>query len=97
MGRQLHFTNPDIQAKLGQWATDTGRPAEELIEDVMAGYLEELSQMRETLDSRYDDIKSGRVKLIPGDEVIAAYVKEALRTDGVTHECRLRLPPGSRG
>jgi len=71
MGMQLHFTNPDIQAKLEQWATDTGRPAEELVEDVMAGYFDELAQVRETLDSRYEDIKSGKVKLIPGDEVIA--------------------------
>jgi hypothetical protein len=37
----------------------------------MAGYFDELAQMRETLDSRYDDIKSGKVNLIPGDEVIA--------------------------
>ena len=46
-------------------------PPEELVEDVMAGYFDELAQVRETLDSRYDDIKSGKVKLIPGDEVIA--------------------------
>ena len=39
MGMQMQFTNPDIQAKLEQWATETGRPAEELVEDVMAVYL----------------------------------------------------------
>jgi hypothetical protein len=71
MGMQMHFTNPEIQAKLEQWATQTGRPAEELVEDVMAGYFDELAQARETLDSRYDDIKSGNVKLIPGDEAYA--------------------------
>ena len=71
MGMQMHFTNPDIQAKLEQWATETGRPAEELVEDVMAGYFDELAQVRQTLDTRYDDVKSGKVKLIPGDEVIA--------------------------
>ncbi len=71
MGMQMQFTNPDIQAKLEQWATDTGRPAEELVEDVMAGYFDELTQVRQSLDSRYDDIKSGKVKLIPGDEVEA--------------------------
>ncbi len=37
----------------------------------MAGYFDELAQVRETLDTRYDDIQSGKVKLIPGDEVIA--------------------------
>ncbi len=69
----MHFTNPDIQAKIDQWATDTGRAPEELVEDVMAGYFDELAQVRQTLDSRYDDIKSGKVKLIPGEEVRAYF------------------------
>jgi hypothetical protein len=73
MGMQMHFTNPDIQAKLEQWASQTGRPVEELVEDVMAGYFDELTQVRQTLDSRYDDIKSGKVKLIPGEEVRAYF------------------------
>jgi len=80
MGMQMHFTNPDIQAKLEQWATDTGRPAEELVEDVMAGYFDELAQVRQTLDIRYDDVKSGRVKLIPVEEVRAYFrAKSAAR------------------
>ena len=33
----------------------------------MAGYLLELSQVREMLDGRYDDLKSGRVKPIAGE------------------------------
>ena len=37
----------------------------------MAGFVDELAGTREMLDTRYDDIKSGRVKLIPGDEVFA--------------------------
>jgi hypothetical protein len=41
-----------------------------LIEDAMAGYFEELTQTREILNNRYDDLESGRVKPIPGDEVI---------------------------
>jgi hypothetical protein len=68
MGMQVHFTNPELQAKVEQWVSETGRPAEELVEDVMAGYFDELAQ---ALDNRYDDIKSGRVKLIPGDAVEA--------------------------
>jgi hypothetical protein len=32
---------------------------------------DELADVRATLDSRYDDLKSGRVKPIGGDEVIA--------------------------
>jgi len=71
----MHFTDPDILSKLEQWATDTGRPTQELVEDVMAGYFDELAQVRQTLDCRYDDVKSGKVKLIPGEEV-RAYFKE---------------------
>lgn len=33
----------------------------------MAGYLAELAQLRTTLDGRYDEIKSGRVKPIDGE------------------------------
>lgn len=67
----LHLNNPDIRAKIDRWVADTGRSPDELIEDAMAGYFEELTQTREMLNSRYDDLKSGRVKPIPGDEVIA--------------------------
>ena len=80
MGMQMHFTNPDIQAKLEQWASQTGRPAEELVEDVMAGYFDDLAEVRHTLDTRYDDVKSGKVKLIPVEEVRAYFrAKSAAR------------------
>ena len=67
---EVHF-NPDLQAKLDKLATETGRPTGELVEDVVAGYFDELVEAREMLNSRYDDLKSGRVKPISGDEVIA--------------------------
>ncbi len=43
------------------------RPTDELVQDVIAGYFDELAQVRATLDPRYDDIKSGRVKPIDGE------------------------------
>ena len=72
---------PDVQAKLDQMARESGRAAAELVKDVVAGYFDELAGTREMLNSRYDDIKSGRVKLIPGDEVFARLREksEALR------------------
>lgn len=66
----MHFSNPELQTKVDQWVKDTGRPVDELVEDAMAGYFDELALLRDTLDSRYDDIKSGKVKLIPGDSVV---------------------------
>jgi Ribbon-helix-helix protein, copG family len=71
---EVHFA-PELQAKLDRLVIETGRPVEELIEDALAGYLPELTQTREMLDSRYDDLKSGKVKPIPGDEV-EAYFRE---------------------
>ena len=67
---EVHFT-PDVQAKLDRLVTETGRSAGEFVQDAMAGYVDELDEVRATLDSRYDDLKSGRVKPISGDEVIA--------------------------
>jgi hypothetical protein len=66
----VQFNNTELQAKLEQWASETGRSADELVENVMTGYFDALAETRDVLDRRYDDIKSGKVKLIPGDEVI---------------------------
>jgi hypothetical protein len=68
---QVHFTNPELQAKVEQWVSETGRSAEELLEDALASYFEEFAQVSKTLDGRYDDIKSGKVKLIDGEEAFA--------------------------
>jgi predicted transcriptional regulator len=71
---EVHFA-PELQAKLDQLVIETGRPVEKLIEDALTGYVAELTQTREMLDSRYDDLKSGKVKPIPGDEV-ESYFRE---------------------
>lgn len=58
---------PETESRLQELAAKTGRAPDELVEDAMAGYLKELAETREMLDSRYDDIKSGRVKPIDGE------------------------------
>ena len=65
---QVHL-KADLQAKLDRWTAQTGRQADELVEEAMAGYFDELSEARAMLDSRYDDLKSGRVQGI--DSVMA--------------------------
>ncbi len=62
---------PETESRLQELAAQTGRAPEELVEDAMAGYLQELAQTRGMLDGRYDDIKSGRVKLIDGEKAFA--------------------------
>jgi len=69
----VHFTS-ETEKKLRDLAAQSGRAtADELVRDVVEGYILELAQTREILNSRYDDLKSGRVKPIPGDEVDAHF------------------------
>jgi len=63
---EVHF-KPETESRLNELATKSGRATDELVEDALAGYLEEVAEVRETLDSRYDDVKSGRVKPIDGE------------------------------
>lgn len=64
---EVHF-KPDVQAKLDQMARESGRPSDELVEDAVVGYFDELAHTREMLDRRFDDLESGRVKPIDGEE-----------------------------
>ncbi len=64
---EVHFT-PDLQARIDQLISETGYTLDRLVEDAMAGYVAELAATREMLDSRYDDLKTGRVKPIDGEE-----------------------------
>ena len=51
----------------------------------MTGYLNELAEVRGLLDSRYDDLKSGRVKPIDGEEAFARMREKSMRRrDGST-------------
>jgi hypothetical protein len=71
-GLDVHLQNPELQAKLNRWVTETGRGPDELVEDAMAGYFDEPGRTREMLDSRCDDLKSGRVQPIDGEDFLKA-------------------------
>jgi hypothetical protein len=48
----------------------------------LAGYFAEVQQISETLNGRYDDLKGGKIKPIPGDEVEAQFrEKNVARTE----------------
>ena len=64
---EVHVT-PETAKRLNELAATSGRAPEDIVEDALAGYLEEVASVRKTLDSRYDDLKSGRVKPIDGEE-----------------------------
>jgi hypothetical protein len=64
---ELHLT-PDLEKQLVDAAAKAGRAADDLAQDVIAGYLAELAKTRDMLDRRYDDIESGEVELIGGEK-----------------------------
>jgi hypothetical protein len=84
---EVHFA-PDVERKLNDLATQSGRrTADELVQDVIQGYFDELAQTREMLNSRYDDLKTGRVKPISRDQVVAHFREKSAAAR--------RTPPGS--
>lgn len=84
---EVHFA-ADTEKKLKDLAAQSGRKtADELVQDVIEGYFDELAQTRSMLNNRYDDLKSGRLKAIPGDEVEAYFQDKSAAAR--------RSPPGS--
>jgi predicted DNA-binding protein len=63
---------PETESRIQELAAKTGRVADELVEEAMAGYLHELAQTREMLDRRYDELKSGSVKAVDGEAAFSA-------------------------
>ena len=64
---EVHVT-PGTAKKLKALAETSGRAHQEIVEDALAGYVEEVASVRKTLDSRYDELKSGRIEAIDGEE-----------------------------
>jgi len=64
---KVHVT-PETAKKLKDLAKTSGRAPDDIVEEALAGYLEEVTLVRKTLDSRYYDLKSGRMKTIGSEE-----------------------------
>jgi len=63
---------PETEKRLQALAEQSGgATVDELVQDVIEEYFGDLAEARQTLDRRYDDLESGRVKPVPGDEVVA--------------------------
>ena len=78
---EVHFT-PEVQSKLEEMARETGRPSEKLVEDAVLGYFDELAQARGMLDRRFDDLETGRVQPVDGED---AYRLLMERTESQRH------------
>jgi predicted transcriptional regulator len=64
---ELHL-KPETWSRLQELAAQTGRSPDELVEDAMAGYLQEMAAAREALDRRFDEIESGKVQAVDGED-----------------------------
>jgi predicted transcriptional regulator len=73
------YLDPELEKKLDALAAETGRPASELVEDAMAGYLAELSSTRDILHRRHDELNSGRVDPIGGEDARARLQEKSAR------------------
>jgi predicted DNA-binding protein len=63
---------PETEERLHALAAQSaGTTVDELVQDVIEEYFGDIAKARQTLDRRYDDLENGRVKPVPGDEVIA--------------------------
>jgi hypothetical protein len=69
---EVHLT-AETEKRLKDLSALSGRATDELVEDAMAGYFAEVLEIRETLNGRYDDLKSGKIRAISGDEVEAHF------------------------
>jgi len=63
---EVHFT-PELEKKLNDLAAQRGQATDELVQDLVAASVG-FEEVRATLDRRYDDLKTGRVKAIDGEE-----------------------------
>jgi hypothetical protein len=74
---QVRVDDPALEAQIQRWMSETGRGANELVEDAIAAYFSEVSEVREMLGRRYNEMKSGKLGLIAGEQarVIAAVLR----------------------
>jgi predicted DNA-binding protein len=49
---------PETESRLQELANKTGRAPDDLVEDALASYLQELGEVRKALDDRYDELKN---------------------------------------
>ena len=70
MQMEVHFA-PDVEKKLNDLVAQSGRGTDEVLQDALAGYFDELVETRDMLNSRYDGLKSGGVEPIDGEEALS--------------------------
>ncbi|MEZ5397040.1 MAG: CopG family transcriptional regulator [Bryobacterales bacterium] len=81
---------PELEKQLDEAARQARISKDDLVRDVLRGYLQEAADVRAMLARRYDDLESGRVKAIPTEEGYCADANEglSLKKSAVKHAFR---------
>jgi predicted DNA-binding protein len=69
--------SPETEKKLNDRAERSGQTVQEVVLGILQAHVNELARTESMLDGRYDDLKSGRVKSIPGDDVVAYFQEKS--------------------
>jgi hypothetical protein len=72
---EVHFP-PDMEAKLEQMARESGCRCDELVVEAVRCHFDGEAYVRELLDRRYDDLESGKVKPIDGEEAFQRLIEK---------------------
>jgi predicted transcriptional regulator len=72
---EVHLS-PDAQAKLDEFTRQHGRSSDDTISNAVNAYLDRLTDARQTLSRRYDDLESGAVQLIDGEEFFSRLMEK---------------------
>ena len=68
---------PELEQRLSALADQSGRTTGELVRDAFVGMFDELAEVRQRLDHRYDELEQGLVEPIPGDAVEEHFRRKA--------------------
>jgi hypothetical protein len=64
---EVHLS-PDAQAKLEEFTRQYGGTSDDTISNAVNAYFDRMAFAREKLERRYDDLESGAVQLIDGED-----------------------------
>jgi predicted DNA-binding protein len=59
---------PDLESQLKEQASRSGRTPDELVTDIVAAYLAEVSELRAALENRWGAYKRGEAEVLDGEE-----------------------------
>lgn len=69
---EVHF-KPDVQAKLDQMAREIGCESQDLVEEAVMGYFDELAYIGQMSDHRYDPMQNAMLTPMGGEPLLEGF------------------------